>query len=349
MSYYSDLSASSSIEDDEEEEECDWKQAEEQEDLWSRCILHLDIDCFYCQCEEIDRNLRQNPRPLAIGQKHIIVTSNYEARKYGVKKLQSREAALASCPSLWIVEGSDLQNYKRYSRKVYEAFRKALKDIAAKLNVSIPVRKGSMDEMMADLSHAVNLLVTQGRVQLSGAPTAVDTATDHTLYQSPFVFGESASPTKLVEDQTGQSTIVSFENDFGPGQASPSRNLPPSRRNVHEAYGTEHVRQSCIRRLETTFRLIAGVCRHIYQETGFHTTGGISVSPLLAKLASDLHKPKSINLLYPWRSCHILYSMPLRKMQSVGHRAMNALETSLDFSSSADVGANQQKDVRTVW
>jgi nucleotidyltransferase/DNA polymerase involved in DNA repair len=35
----------------------------------------LDVDCFYVQCEEIDRNLRgKNPRPLAIGQKHIIVS-----------------------------------------------------------------------------------------------------------------------------------------------------------------------------------------------------------------------------------------------------------------------------------
>ena len=23
--------------------------------IWSRCIIHLDVDCFYCQCEERSR------------------------------------------------------------------------------------------------------------------------------------------------------------------------------------------------------------------------------------------------------------------------------------------------------
>ena len=97
--------------------------------------MYLQIDCFYCQCEEIDRNLRQEnpPRPIAVGQKHIIVTSNYEARKYGVKKLQSRESAMAACPQLWIVEGSDLEHYRRHSRAVYEAFRDGLRDITKEL------------------------------------------------------------------------------------------------------------------------------------------------------------------------------------------------------------------------
>jgi hypothetical protein len=45
--------------------------------LWGRTVLHLDIDCFYVQAEEIERGLRDSGRPiqpLAIGQKHIIVS-----------------------------------------------------------------------------------------------------------------------------------------------------------------------------------------------------------------------------------------------------------------------------------
>ena len=97
--------------------------------------MHHLLKYSYCQCEEIDRNLRQvkPPRPLAIGQKHIIVTCNYEARKRGVKKLQLRENAMVVCPDLWIVEGSDLQRYRYHSRKVYESFRNALYEISTKL------------------------------------------------------------------------------------------------------------------------------------------------------------------------------------------------------------------------
>jgi hypothetical protein len=50
-----------------------------QDPLWRKTILHLDIDCFYVQAEEIERGLRSNGKsipPMAIGQKHIIVSTS---------------------------------------------------------------------------------------------------------------------------------------------------------------------------------------------------------------------------------------------------------------------------------
>jgi nucleotidyltransferase/DNA polymerase involved in DNA repair len=358
MSYYDDLSAesskdnSSSSDDDESDQEKHDSAPMHNSNLWNRSILHLDIDCFYCQCEEIDRNLRSDmqipPRPLAIGQKHIIVTCNYEARKYGVTKLQLRETALAACPDLWIVEGSDLQHYRRHSRAVYEAFRRAVGEIASELfdstilkesssllsSKSIPARKGTMDEMMADLTLAVQRLMEQ---EQDGTAYEVDPE------QSLYSFGETApsSVAVLVEDQTGQETIVSFQKEGG------SDRLPESRRNVHDTFdGTDQDRQACIRRLAIASKLTARICKYIRDATGFHTTGGISVSPLLAKLASDLNKPKSVNLLYPWRSSRLFYSMPLRKMQNVGSRTMKALETSMPGSSSPIKGTEETRTVR---
>jgi len=339
--------------------------------LWDRCILHLDIDCFYCQCEEIDRNLRDNnnnnnnnnnnttepSRPLAIGQKHIIVTCNYTARKYGVQKLQSREAAYAACPSLWIVEGSDLRQYRRHSRAVYEAFRKALQEIANEIRIlhqdqdevqdsfRIPAKKGCMDEMMADFTPAIE------RILLQGHGTASKASGSHDPEQEQFIFGEdsASSMAVLVEDQTGQTSIVSFQPSpldtlggtsgegaftMDPQEAS----LAAARRNIHNTCGaSDQDRFECQRRLQIAADLTKRVCHFIRQRTGFHTTGGLSVSPLLAKLASGLHKPKSINLLYPWRSSQLLYSMPLRKMHMVGRGTMKALEQEMTTSSSDDV------------
>jgi nucleotidyltransferase/DNA polymerase involved in DNA repair len=71
------------------------------------------------------------------------------------------------------------------------------------------------------------------------------------------------------------------------------------------------------------------ICQKIFTQTQFHTSAGISVSPLLAKLAGGLNKPKAINLLFPWRSSDLMYGMPLRKMNNVGHRTMRALEGAL--------------------
>ena len=36
-----------------------------QDPLWGRTILHLDIDCFYVQAEEIERGLRSSGKPCA--------------------------------------------------------------------------------------------------------------------------------------------------------------------------------------------------------------------------------------------------------------------------------------------
>jgi len=355
MSYYDDISDGSSdnhgsMESDEEKsdvEDQDWligrRRGRTQSSsvvekkfstlatgLWHRCVLHLDVDCFYCQCEEIDRGLRKEKtmRPLAIGQKHIIVTSNYEARRCGVSKLQSRDAAYKACPHLWIVEGSDLLHYRRHSRAIYEAFRSALEDIAMELGGSfqIPARKGCMDEMMADLTPAVEKILDGGHYNSSRVPDPEE--------QTRFVFGEdgASSLAVLVEDQTGQKSVVSFKLPDGGGGAVDAQEatLAPSRRNVHNMCGaTERDQTDCQQRLQIAADLTERICRHIQRTTDFHTTGGISVSPLLAKLASGLHKPNSVNVLFPWRSSQLLYSMPLRKMHRIGRATAKAVENQI--------------------
>lgn len=51
----------------------------------SRVILHLDIDYFYAQVEEIlDPTLKY--QPFGVKQGLNIVTCNYQAREHGVKK-----------------------------------------------------------------------------------------------------------------------------------------------------------------------------------------------------------------------------------------------------------------------
>jgi hypothetical protein len=319
--------------------------------LWRRSVIHLDIDCFYCQCEEIDRDLREvkPPRPLAIGQKHIIVTSNYEARKYGVKKLQLRESAKIACPDLWIVEGSDLEHYRRHSRSVYEAFRSGLQAIATELveqqqdssNILltppsgswIPVQKGSgMDEMLADFTWAVDQITA--KTSSASGETSIPTfsgSEDVPLY----IYGETASSSTavLVEDQTGAMTTVSYRHVPPQKRGQGQECLSTSRENVHQNCGTDLDRSACMNRLQVAGQLAARIRRHIYDKTKFVTTIGISVSPLLAKLATDLQKPDSVNLLYPWRSANFMPSMPLRKLNKVGNGTIKALDQCLELHS----------------
>jgi len=57
-------------------------------------VLHVDVDCFYAQSSylRIFADMEEEP-PIAMRQKHIIVTANYPARALGIRKLMSYEAA----------------------------------------------------------------------------------------------------------------------------------------------------------------------------------------------------------------------------------------------------------------
>lgn len=88
-----------------------------------RVVIHIDIDYFYAQVEEI-RCAEYRQKPLGVQQKNIVVTSNYIAREYGVTKLMLVEDALAACPSLVLVNGEDLTNYRRMSSQIYDILQR---------------------------------------------------------------------------------------------------------------------------------------------------------------------------------------------------------------------------------
>ncbi|KAJ7428321.1 DNA polymerase iota [Pitangus sulphuratus] len=101
--------------DDDEEEE------EELEELRApqggRVIVHLDLDCFYAQVEML-RNPDLKNKPLGVQQKSLVVTCNYEARKFGIRKLMGVREAKEKCPQLVLVKGEDLTPYREMSNKV---------------------------------------------------------------------------------------------------------------------------------------------------------------------------------------------------------------------------------------
>ena len=103
----------------------------------TRVVLHIDIDAFYAQCEELqDPSLRlkplgallfprltageqaavksTHPAPCFAGvtQKYLIVTANYPARSFGVSKLMGIKDAQQRCPELVLISGEDLTPYR---------------------------------------------------------------------------------------------------------------------------------------------------------------------------------------------------------------------------------------------
>ncbi|KAJ7335224.1 hypothetical protein JRQ81_013165 [Phrynocephalus forsythii] len=119
-----------------------------------RVIVHLDLDCFYAQVEMV-YNPELKGKPLGVQQKYIVVTCNYEARNFGVKKLMSVKEAKEKCPELVLVNGEDLTKYREMSYKV-----------TALLEGFTPlVERLGFDENFVDITEMVELRLEQGGKQ----------------------------------------------------------------------------------------------------------------------------------------------------------------------------------------
>jgi DNA polymerase-4 len=91
-----------------------------------RKLVHIDMDSFFASVEMRDEPLYRDI-PLAVGgnekQRGVISTSNYEARKYGVRSAMSTAHALKLCPQLKVVPGR-MNVYKEVSTQIREIFER---------------------------------------------------------------------------------------------------------------------------------------------------------------------------------------------------------------------------------
>lgn len=87
-----------------------------------RVIIHFDYDAFYASVVE-NENPALKSVPLAIQQKQIVVTCNYEARRRGLHKLQLITEAKRICPDAVIILGEDLTRFRNASKDLYNFLR----------------------------------------------------------------------------------------------------------------------------------------------------------------------------------------------------------------------------------
>ncbi|XP_055586661.1 DNA polymerase iota [Uranotaenia lowii] len=115
-----------------------------------RVIIHIDMDYFYAQVEEIlDPSLRE--KPVGVKQRFNVVTSNYIAREYGIRKMMLITEAVKLCPELVLVNGEDLTKYKNMSCRINEIMHKYTPN----------VEKLGLDENYLDVTQEIQLRLEQ--------------------------------------------------------------------------------------------------------------------------------------------------------------------------------------------
>jgi len=110
----------------------------------SRTIVHVDMDMFYAAVE-----MRDNPRlaniPMAVGGMGMLSTSNYLARKFGVRAAMPGFIAKKLCPELVIVP-TNMDKYAEVAEVVRGVFKEYDPNFA-------PM---SLDEAYLDITHMLS-------------------------------------------------------------------------------------------------------------------------------------------------------------------------------------------------
>ncbi len=108
-----------------------------------RTVLHLDLDTFFVSVERLI-NPALERRPVIVGgmgERGVVSTCSYEARRFGVHSAQPMRLARQLCPQAVFIAG-DMELYSRYSRLV-----------TAIIADSAPVfEKTSIDEHYIDIT-----------------------------------------------------------------------------------------------------------------------------------------------------------------------------------------------------
>lgn len=129
-------------------------------------VLHLDINYFFAQVEEL--RLGVVGRPLGVQQNMEVACVNYAARARGLYNRISVEAARKRCPELMLVRGDNgvngMQRYRSASQQVLRSVMAALDGVAGIAHEweGRRVEKASFDDFFVQLPLAL----------LSGDPLA---------------------------------------------------------------------------------------------------------------------------------------------------------------------------------
>uniref|UniRef100_A0A674P773 DNA polymerase kappa n=1 Tax=Takifugu rubripes TaxID=31033 RepID=A0A674P773_TAKRU len=94
-------------------------ELEKRRDL-TRVIVHVDMDAFYAAVEMRDCPELKD-KPMAVGSMSMLSTSNYHARKYGVRAAMPGFIAKKLCPNLVIVP-TNFDKYRAVSSEIREIF-----------------------------------------------------------------------------------------------------------------------------------------------------------------------------------------------------------------------------------
>ncbi|XP_059729234.1 DNA polymerase kappa isoform X2 [Haemorhous mexicanus] len=249
----------------------------------SSTIVHIDMDAFYAAVE-----MRDNPelkeKPIAVGSMSMLSTSNYHARRFGVRAAMPGFIAKRLCPHLTIVP----LNFEKYSK-----VSKEVREILAEYDPNfMPM---GLDEAYLNITeHLEERLNWPEDRRRFFFNTESTTGIDCMTMSPKFNEGKVSSSPVLFEDNT---SLMDDEHE--------QRGLSVENSIVFGTSAEEVVK-------EIRFR--------IEQKTQLTASAGIAPNTMLAKMCSDRNKPNGQYRISPERLAVLdfLKDLPIRKVPGIG-------------------------------
>ncbi|CAD2220960.1 impB/mucB/samB family, putative [Angomonas deanei] len=301
--------------------------------MTTKCIVHIDMDCFYAQVEAVRLGIDCRAVPFILAQWGNLIAVNYPAREKGIARFHTARAAQEMCPEVYVAYvptyrvGENTYKYHpdanvRTHKVALEPYREAGRKIFGILHSysNLKVEKASVDEAFVDATLAAKEELETIRLQHPEG------------YRLDPVKDVLDRDTKLIPDRSEEIDAYLREHRTSLHEAY---NMPMQvlKRSHHpnKAAGSfsYHIAENATEEEENDFyenclllaaasRVIQRVRQRIYDELKYDCSAGIAHNRLLAKVISAVHKPRQQTLLFPDRVASTLFNTRVDKLRGFG-------------------------------
>ncbi|RNF17628.1 putative DNA polymerase eta [Trypanosoma conorhini] len=270
-----------------------------------RCIVHLDMDCFYAQVEAVRLGIDCRTEPYILSQWGNLIAVNYPARNCGIARFDTVEEAREKCPQVKVshvatyalgdTEYRYHENPQRGTHKVaLEPYREASRRIFDILRSfeGVAVEKGSVDEAYLDVTAAARRELASSTLPFS---TATPSALEDVLHPATNVLPDRQAAVDAWLRARGKELHDVFDAA------------------LHPPATVEHQLL-----LGAASRVVWNMRQRIYQELHYESSAGIAHNKILAKSISSRHKPNQQTLLLPDRVASAMWDTPCSGIRGFG-------------------------------
>ncbi len=311
----------------------------------SRRIFHVDMDAFFVSVEELlDPSLKGKPVVVGAqpGHRGVVAAASYEARKYGIHSAMPVSEAVRRCPHAIFLPGhSGL--YSKYSNQVYEILS----------GYSPVVEMVSIDEGYLDMTGTERLFYSSSSISQRMHRYSADPeeTSEELLYPedknseiSKEVPGRARPLSMALDPRNLLGISIASQTDQSPPQSrhsyfEESGFAPKREMDIHEMAhrpGKQEPKGSSPNlvlppvqgKLDSEYFMLSVATRlreEILQRTGLSASVGIGTSRLVAKVASDLAKPRGILMVSAGHEPAFLAPLNIRRIPGIGPKTEKQL------------------------